>query len=96
MGSTCPQRQANVVDFTLNGFISVAAHYMILLRLTGVNSKSSSNYIFFFFFFFFFAGSRFDLHTGKGKQTKSLSSFRTALFLLCCSFFYACIGIQDD
>ena len=81
MGSTCPQRQANVVDFTLNGFISVAAHYMILLRLTGVNSKRSSNYNFFFFFFFFLQVQGLIYTQGKvNKQSLYLPS------VLLCSY----------
>lgn len=68
MGSACPQRQANVVDFALNGFISVAAHYMILLRLAGVNSDCSSNYIFFFFSFFFLQVQGLIYTQGKVKK----------------------------
>ena len=75
MGSACPQRQANVVDFALNGFISVAGHYMILLRLAGVNSERSSNCTFFssfFFFFFLHVAAFFFISVKLKKKKKSL------------------------
>lgn len=88
MGSVCLRREANVVDFCLNCFISAAAHCMIcsaslmLARNTTVIMFSS---------LFSPAGSRFDLHTGKGKtKIFILLYYLFALSLLSFSFFFLC------
>lgn len=61
MGSDCLQRETNVVDLCLNCFISAAAHCTICSA--SLMYAQNSNYV-----SSFFAGSRFDLHTGKGKN----------------------------